>query len=369
MRYPCDCGCRRTGVAPSRRYFIAGCAASAVVPAAALAQAAAPASSEDVQFMRMALDEARQADFPFGAVIVRDGAVIARAQPRTHQRRSHRPRRDDRDPALPRRPRQCGVARQHALHVGRVLRDVHGRDPVVSRRAAGFRRVDRPARHQDQSDHDYGCRDRGEGFLRADLDHRRRAGGRGHGAVREVTRVWVSCRTGEMSMLAIRAAKAATMASVALFDSLVSFSNLTDYGTNLVFVEHVMSMDAVFATSTVKYRAITSPVLQHAAYGLIIATELSAAVLCWIGAALLARRLRADAAAFHRAKSFAVVGLTLGVMLWQVVFMSIAGEWFAMWQSQQWNSVQSASRFLLMAIAVLIFVAMPDQELDGRRAT
>jgi tRNA(Arg) A34 adenosine deaminase TadA len=26
-----------------------------------------------------AIDEARQADFPFGAVIVRDGAVIARA--------------------------------------------------------------------------------------------------------------------------------------------------------------------------------------------------------------------------------------------------------------------------------------------------
>jgi len=30
--------------------------------------------------MRMALDEARQADFPFGAVIVRDGSVIARGR-------------------------------------------------------------------------------------------------------------------------------------------------------------------------------------------------------------------------------------------------------------------------------------------------
>ena len=67
MRYPCDCGCRRASVAPSRRSFIAGCAASAVVPAVALAQAPAPASSEDVRFMRMALDEARQGDFPFGA--------------------------------------------------------------------------------------------------------------------------------------------------------------------------------------------------------------------------------------------------------------------------------------------------------------
>src|SRR5262245_54296945 len=30
--------------------------------------------------MRMAIDEAKQADFPFGAVIVRDGAVIARGR-------------------------------------------------------------------------------------------------------------------------------------------------------------------------------------------------------------------------------------------------------------------------------------------------
>jgi predicted small integral membrane protein len=88
------------------------------------------------------------------------------------------------------------------------------------------------------------------------------------------------------------------------------------------------------------------------------------ALLCWIGAAALACRLRADAATFNRAKSFAVLGLTLGFLLWQVGFMSIAGEWFGMWQSQQWNGVPSAFRFVITIIAVLIFVAMPDQELD-----
>src|SRR6516162_9551094 len=48
-----------------------------ISPALAHAQAGGPASGEDVRFMRMALDEARQGDFPFGAVIVRDGSVIA----------------------------------------------------------------------------------------------------------------------------------------------------------------------------------------------------------------------------------------------------------------------------------------------------
>jgi tRNA(Arg) A34 adenosine deaminase TadA len=70
----------RASVRASRRSFITGCACSAVLPAAALAQANAPASGEDVRFMRMALEEARRGDFPFGAVIVRDGAVIARGR-------------------------------------------------------------------------------------------------------------------------------------------------------------------------------------------------------------------------------------------------------------------------------------------------
>jgi predicted small integral membrane protein len=165
-------------------------------------------------------------------------------------------------------------------------------------------------------------------------------------------------------MIAIRGAKAALVAAIALFASLVTLGNITDYNTNFVFVQHVLSTDTIYPFSTIKYRAITSPDLHHAAYAAIIAVEAATAVLCWAGAALLARHLRADASAFNRAKTLAVLGLTLGFLLWQVGFMSIGGEWFGMWQSQQWNGVPSAFRFLMTIIAVLIFVAMPDQELE-----
>ena len=144
-------------------------------------------------------------------------------------------------------------------------------------------------------------------------------------------------------MLAIRIAKVALVVAVALFASLVTFGNLTDYNINFVFVEHVLSMDTIYAFSKIKYRAITDPALHQAAYALIIATEAATAVLCWIGALALARRLSADAAAFNRAKTLAVVGLTLGFLLWHVGFMSIGGEWFGMWQSQQWNGVPARS--------------------------
>jgi tRNA(Arg) A34 adenosine deaminase TadA len=72
--------CERASAPTNRRSFVAGFACSAFLPAAALAQPGASGASDDVRFMRMALDEARRADFPFGAVIVRDGSVIARGR-------------------------------------------------------------------------------------------------------------------------------------------------------------------------------------------------------------------------------------------------------------------------------------------------
>lgn len=77
----CDVDRAALGAArPTRRAFVAGFACVAVTPVVAAAQAGVPAPTDDERFMRMALEEARQADFPFGAVIVRDGAVLARGR-------------------------------------------------------------------------------------------------------------------------------------------------------------------------------------------------------------------------------------------------------------------------------------------------
>ena len=76
----CHRHCASPDVIASRRSFIAGVACTAIVPGAAFAQLSGPGSDADVRFMRMAIEEARQGDFPFGAVIVRDGAVIARGR-------------------------------------------------------------------------------------------------------------------------------------------------------------------------------------------------------------------------------------------------------------------------------------------------
>ncbi|WP_026607509.1 DUF2165 family protein [Methylocapsa acidiphila] len=164
-------------------------------------------------------------------------------------------------------------------------------------------------------------------------------------------------------MLAIRLAKVACVAAVALYMSLVAFNNITDYWTNFTFVAHVLDMDQISPQSDIRWRAITSPVLHHAGYVLIIATEICIAGLTAAGAAAMARGLRAKAAAFQQSKSLAIIGLALGFLLYEGGFIAVGGEWFGMWQSQSWDGVPSAFRFVVTMLAVLIFISMKDDEL------
>lgn len=162
----------------------------------------------------------------------------------------------------------------------------------------------------------------------------------------------------------IRLSKTSMVLAIAFFATLVSFGNITDYGSNFAFVKHVLMMDTIFPDATIRYRAIETPWMHHAAYIFIIALETATAIACWIGGIKLFAARRAPGHEFNRAKGWAVAGLTLGFLTWQVGFMSVGGEWFGMWMSNTWNGIASAFRFFITIIAVLIFVAMPDGDLD-----
>jgi len=163
--------------------------------------------------------------------------------------------------------------------------------------------------------------------------------------------------------MVIRYSKASLTAAIALFASLVAFGNITDYGSNFAFVQHVLLMDTIFPTATIQYRAIDSVVAHHAAYLCIIALETATAILCWVGAWQMFKDRHAPAEKFNRRKRFAIAGLTLGFLVWQVGFMSIGGEWFGMWMSEQWNGVPSAFRFFITIGVVLIYVAQRDVDI------
>jgi predicted small integral membrane protein len=159
-----------------------------------------------------------------------------------------------------------------------------------------------------------------------------------------------------------RIAKVLLVVALASYAFIVAYDNVVDYDSNYQFVRHVLSMDTTFPNNALMHRSITSESVWSAVYVLIIACEWLTCVLLAIGALVLLARLRAPAATFNRAKAWAVAGLVVGFGLWFFGFLVVAGEYFAMWQSQPWNGQQAAFRITMTILGVLIFVSLPDGE-------
>ncbi|MEU5694868.1 DUF2165 domain-containing protein [Actinosynnema sp. NPDC020468] len=144
-------------------------------------------------------------------------------------------------------------------------------------------------------------------------------------------------------------ATAVLTAVSAAYMTLVAFGNITDYGTNRAFVEHVFAMDTTFRSPDLMWRAITSQSLVTAAYVLIIAWEsltaviLLAAVVSWLRGHPTARPLSST-------------GWVLQAVLFGLGFLAIGGEWFAMWQSKTWNGLTPAFQNTTLATLGLILL-------------
>ncbi|MCT9082086.1 DUF2165 domain-containing protein [Streptomyces fulvoviolaceus] len=143
-------------------------------------------------------------------------------------------------------------------------------------------------------------------------------------------------------------------ASVALYIALVAFGNITDFGTNQQFVQHVLAMDTTFKDDDLMWRAITSKGLQDAAYVAIIVWETLAALVLIYGTWLWFRRDDL------RARRFSTYGLLMLMLLFGAGFIAIGGEWFSMWQSDTWNGLDAALRVFLLSGVVLLVVNLPN---------
>jgi predicted small integral membrane protein len=154
----------------------------------------------------------------------------------------------------------------------------------------------------------------------------------------------------------MRVTKIVIVAVVATFFSIVAYTNIADFKTNHEFVRHVLSMDTTFGSPDLMWRAVEDPALQRAAYWLIIAWEGVTAILCWLGVAALSRAWSAPSADFDRARTFAIAGLLMGLVLYAFGFLVVASEWFAMWQSDKWNAQATAGMFTTVLIGALVLV-------------
>ncbi|MFF7858701.1 DUF2165 family protein [Streptomyces sp. NPDC007904] len=148
-------------------------------------------------------------------------------------------------------------------------------------------------------------------------------------------------------------------ASVALYMTFVAFGNITDFGTNQAFVRHVLAMDTTFKDDDLMWRAITSEGLQDAAYVAIIVWETAAALVLLYGTWLWFRRDHGQA------RRVSTYGLLMVMLLFGAGFLAVGGEWFAMWQSEDWNGLDAATRVFVFSGVVLLVNHLPGAR-EGR---
>ncbi|MFJ4485164.1 DUF2165 domain-containing protein [Streptomyces longwoodensis] len=148
----------------------------------------------------------------------------------------------------------------------------------------------------------------------------------------------------------------ALTATVALYMALVAFGNITDFGTNQQFVRHVLAMDTTFKDDDLMWRAITGRALQDTAYVLIIVWETAAALVLLAATWLWVRR---DT---PRARTLSTYGLLMVMLLFGAGFIAVGGEWFAMWQSKDWNGLDAATRVFTLSGLVLLVVQLTTRE-------
>jgi predicted small integral membrane protein len=154
----------------------------------------------------------------------------------------------------------------------------------------------------------------------------------------------------------------------ALYILLVTIGNVTDYGTNFAFVQHVLAMDTTnFAApagthldSRVMWRAMTAPWAQTAIYIAIIAWEWRTTIVLIAATAMWFRARRHGH--YRSARRVSTVGLLMIVILFFGGFIVIGGEWFQMWRSEAWNGIDAAFRNTMVALAGLVLLHLPSPD-------
>ena len=122
-------------------------------------------------------------------------------------------------------------------------------------------------------------------------------------------------------MMMERALKIFLTGGVAVLCALIVAGNVHDPGTNLLFVQHVFSMDTILPASAMANHALAIPALWRIGFWLIVLGEGLTAILFALGTVELLRARKFRARDFHHAKRFVFAGAGCG-------FVTVAAQQF-----------------------------------------
>jgi len=148
---------------------------------------------------------------------------------------------------------------------------------------------------------------------------------------------------------------------VAIFCIGYAVQNIVNLQAAHGFVAYVASMADHGAYPAHFGPAITSSALTWIMLWIIIALEMGAGLLAAKGAYDLFTARSATADDFNAAKSCAMAGCGVGIIVWFGLFSAIAGTYFQMWQTEAGlNALRDASMFSVQLGVVLLVLAMKD---------
>lgn len=147
----------------------------------------------------------------------------------------------------------------------------------------------------------------------------------------------------------------------AFFCVFYAIQNIANLGSAEWFVGTMTAMENHEAYPNTFAFAVKSPIMVKVMLWIIILLELAAGLLAGKGAIDLFLRRDASSEEFNAAKTYALAGTGLAVVVWFGIFGAFGGAFFQMWQVEAGvNALRDASFFALQHGIVWLIIRADD---------
>jgi predicted small integral membrane protein len=151
----------------------------------------------------------------------------------------------------------------------------------------------------------------------------------------------------------IRYIKILMAASVALFCLFYALQNIWNLDAATWFVSYTTGMEGHDKYPNHFGPAVTSSALHTAMLWIIILLEITAGLLAAKGTFDLFMARNASADEFNAAKTYAIAGCGVGILVWFGLFSVIAGAYFQIWQTEAGAGALGNASFFSVQLGVI----------------
>ena len=157
-----------------------------------------------------------------------------------------------------------------------------------------------------------------------------------------------------------RYVKIALAAFASLFCLFYALQNIANLGAAEWFVGAMSGMEGHEAYPNTFAFAVSSPILVKLMLWIIILLELVAGILAGKGAIDLFTRRNGSSDEFNNAKTYALAGTGLAVVIWFGIFGAFGGAFFQMWQVEAGLSALRDAAFFSVQHGVVWLILRAD---------